>query len=554
MNNGVSIIIPAWKTESFIADSLKSIYEQSWIKEGGEYEVLVGVDACYKTLVAAQKNTDEKTGVYWFANHSGAYVIRNTLIKKAKYDHLLMFDSDDIAHPDLIKNSFDYDNSLVRYGFKMPSGAAGKTFGIHFMPKGLYKKYGGYQAWECAADADFVNRVNAGKDKSVVIDNENYITRGVHPNQLTKRHETGMKSELRASYKKITEQQIEKKELYVEPVIADCVECNTKKEIQSSFDKFISCKEWVNGVEVGPVENIIACAAWRKGEIYREASFQFVKSKYGEMGIPVYLGTSDGSLFNRGASRNAAVNQGLKENPNTDTIILFDTDTHVDKKQVFAAVNASRSSGNIVYAFTSWCKTNTNEAERIITGGKIEKPKHAYNNIVGGVMALPLSLWNAIGGYDERFESWGGEDRAFFYSCCAYTGNQEPLRVCGNAIHLWHPKSSEVNSGLKEYRFNQELTGRYKKASGRYDKEGFTEQIDSGGMVAPDKTILLKILKEEGGPLSGAKPKGRVCNTYDLQCAKITRWVKTTGKTMYAIEGTELYSRLQKDSKWTLQC
>lgn len=465
-----------------------------------------------------------------------------------------MFDSDDIAHPDLIKNSFDYDGSLVRYGFKLPCGNSNKTFGIHFMPKELYKKYGGYQAWECDADADFITRVNAGKDKSFVIDNENYITRGIHPNQLTKRHETGMKSELRASYKRITEQQIENKELYVDPVTADCIECNTGKEIQSSFDKFISCKEWVDAIGDGQIENVIACAAWRKGEIYREASFQFVKSQYEEMGFPVYLGTSDGSLFNRGASRNAAVNQGLKENPNADIIILFDTDTHVDKKQVYAAVNASRSSGNIVYAFTSWCKTNINEAERIITGGKIEKPQHAYNNSVGGVMALPVSLWRAIGGYDERFQSWGGEDRALFYSCCAYTGKQDASRVYGNAIHLWHPKSSEVNSGLNQYRVNQELVARYKKASGRYDKEEFTEQIESGGTVAPDKDLLFEILKENGGPLSGVEPKGRVCNADDLQCAKISRWVKATGKTMYAIEGTELYKRLQKENNWTLQC
>jgi N-terminal domain of galactosyltransferase len=57
---------------------------------------------------------------------------------------------------------------------------------------------------------------------------------------------------------------------------------------------------------------------------------------------------------------------------------------------------------------------------------------------------LRSSIFEAIGGMDERYEGWGGEDRDF------------ALRISANAaldrhddpiLHLWHPSSAPVENG-----------------------------------------------------------------------------------------------------------
>jgi glycosyltransferase involved in cell wall biosynthesis len=116
LKNEVSIIIPAWKADKWINDCLQSIYDQSWFKDkNNKWEILVGIDNCEKTKFAALPK--ENTKLYFFKEHYGPYVIRNTLAYNSKYDNLLFFDSDDLMHPDLIKDCFELNKNLIRFQY-----------------------------------------------------------------------------------------------------------------------------------------------------------------------------------------------------------------------------------------------------------------------------------------------------------------------------------------------------------------------------------------------------------------------------------------------------
>ena len=63
-------------------------------------------------------------------------------------------------------------------------------------------------------------------------------------------------------------------------------------------------------------------------------------------------------------------------------------------------------------------------------------PDSIAQNWKGGTIAITREGFQAIGGFDERFTGWTGEDVEFFDRCLA-------LRHCRNGylpfVHLWHP-------------------------------------------------------------------------------------------------------------------
>jgi hypothetical protein len=53
---------------------------------------------------------------------------------------------------------------------------------------------------------------------------------------------------------------------------------------------------------------------------------------------------------------------------------------------------------------------------------------------------VPRAVWDAIGGFDERFKGWGWEDMAFQSVVCGLYGHE---RLDGDIWHLWHPRAEE---------------------------------------------------------------------------------------------------------------
>ena len=55
-----------------------------------------------------------------------------------------------------------------------------------------------------------------------------------------------------------------------------------------------------------------------------------------------------------------------------------------------------------------------------------------------GLVVVPRAGFEAVGGYDERWDRWGGDDVAF--RCAMDTLHGEVHRLEGAAMHLWHSR------------------------------------------------------------------------------------------------------------------
>lgn len=74
-------------------------------------------------------------------------------------------------------------------------------------------------------------------------------------------------------------------------------------------------------------------------------------------------------------------------------------------------------------------------------------PQLVFQNWKGGTIAITRDAFAAIGGYDEEFIGWGGED-AEFYDRCAEVGH------CRSGylpfVHLWHPPQPSKSGAQRD--------------------------------------------------------------------------------------------------------
>ena len=50
VKDGVSVCITAYKAEEYIKECLDSVLKQTWFKKHKNWEIIVGIDGCEKTL------------------------------------------------------------------------------------------------------------------------------------------------------------------------------------------------------------------------------------------------------------------------------------------------------------------------------------------------------------------------------------------------------------------------------------------------------------------------------------------------------------------------
>jgi hypothetical protein len=150
------------------------------------------------------------------------YVTLNTLLDLITSENIIRFDSDDVMCSEMVSaimyNAKNAD--VVRFGYinfnpddedKLdPEFAWNKTYNIAhsilYYNKKIINLLGGYRSWICAADTEFVERIDklyANKIKNELIDNYLFFRR-IHPNSLTRSEETGYDSKLRKEYIKKT--------------------------------------------------------------------------------------------------------------------------------------------------------------------------------------------------------------------------------------------------------------------------------------------------------------------------------------------------------------
>lgn len=169
----IAVIIPAFKAEAFLGESLDSVLSQK-TPEGIVVEVLVGIDACPSSRDAALAYVaachDRRLRLFYAAENVGAYVVRNALARKTTADVLVFHDADDVMLPghlaeiaegferlpaiDVVRNRWLLDGPNPRI---VPGFGEG-----HFaISRASFELAGGFAPWRVAGDTEFRLRGNA---------------------------------------------------------------------------------------------------------------------------------------------------------------------------------------------------------------------------------------------------------------------------------------------------------------------------------------------------------------------------------------------------------
>jgi hypothetical protein len=87
-----------------------------------------------------------------------------------------------------------------------------------------------------------------------------------------------------------------------------------------------------------------------------------------------------------------------------------------------------------------------------------------YVVICGGLFVMRAAAFRQLGGWDERFRGWGGEDDALSYllqrqQLSTLEFDERP------ALHLWHPRSPARSLADPDYQNNCALLERYRRYS-----------------------------------------------------------------------------------------
>jgi glycosyltransferase involved in cell wall biosynthesis len=233
MNRGLSIIVTAFRSEKFIPECLESVYASMSLFEE-PWEMLIGIDECPDTRRAVMGYPlGRASAAYYFPAHAGTYVVTNSLIRKAEYDSIVRFDSDDVMLPAFSRYllcrkpshaimRFPY-RDMVRPGQRRRRGPTANpvpyTCGVVCFSPGVWDVLGGYRPWRCAADADLLYRAGLA-DISIDKPEPHFgpaLLRRHHRGSLTEQAKTGISSKLRNRYWAKTR---ENTDPHVAPIVA----------------------------------------------------------------------------------------------------------------------------------------------------------------------------------------------------------------------------------------------------------------------------------------------------------------------------------------------
>lgn len=197
---------------------------------------------------------------------------------------------------------------------------------------------------------------------------------------------------------------------------------------------------------------------------HRDQLFTHLKDHYWDtIGFEVLVGRNTDDPFNRCAAINTALDTDWQ------VAVIADGDTWVPQSQLHKAVMIARITKRLVAAFDAVVELDRDTTTGILAGriplaGSFGATKVRTRDIEtqSSMLVITRGLWDRVGGMDERFQGWGGEDNAFWHACRLHGG--EPHRTPGNAYHLWHPPATGKQGGI-QYKRNLNLWGRYHSCS-----------------------------------------------------------------------------------------
>jgi glycosyltransferase involved in cell wall biosynthesis len=431
-----SVIIAAYKSAWCLPRCLKSI-EAQIVKPD---EILIGADGCRETYQAAVNfKVDIPKRVYFFDPNVGPYLVRNTLSCLARYDILALFDADDEMNPDYLETMLPMvePGVFARPGYLNIDQKGNQHVnkwaaeGALCITKDDVLKQRGWEPWRCAADTEFRLRAErAGikwrePDKPVMI-------RYKHGENLTRKEDTGMKSEYRAKCRELTAERAKENYQRTEMALANY----SSPDVVGSDIEIIVPKPsdtWRGNVWK-------YCRRWWESE-FPECHIREAEEIQGENG------------YSKSKSVNAAVRQS-----GARVIIVADADVIPDAEMMRDALKII-DDGEFQFAMPhKYVERLSREttAEIVGGGGRVREggggaliERRHQGMPCGGVFCCRRQAFLEIGGFDEELSGWGGEDLDLFHRV------PDIEILPGTLTHYWHEEQEDKH--ITKIRNNQHV-------------------------------------------------------------------------------------------------
>ncbi len=205
---------------------------------------------------------------------------------------------------------------------------------------------------------------------------------------------------------------------------------------------------------------------------YRVGSFDYLQSvlqeRFTAADCIAYTGYR--GLKNRSAARNA-----LAADHSGEVLVILDADTVPDPNALLESVHRVLMTRTWMLPYTTYYTLTENGSKEFMADPpwKAGHPEDTYDHeyvfpgpdpaerppAVAGCVVVHRDAFHRVHGYDERFEGWGGEDRAF--ALALETLVEHETRHPASIHHLWHPAPEEGRFANPNWERNRELLSRY---------------------------------------------------------------------------------------------
>jgi hypothetical protein len=211
--------------------------------------------------------------------------------------------------------------------------------------------------------------------------------------------------------------------------------------------------------------NPVVLLPFRGGEAHRDRAYAFVRAKWEREGFRVFASPGPAGSFNKSAAVNAAAALAGRRPSDWNVAIISDADVVVSREGAEAACARALRRKVAVRPFAVFQRLSEDGSRWLMAGHATRRGDVLFSRAAppGGIVVVPRDLWEAVGGMDERFRGWGGEDNALASSLRVMGGAIEAVRR-GEAWHLWHPFAPHRHD---DYLANAALSVRYSTARAR---------------------------------------------------------------------------------------